>query len=304
MQKYFFLLCCLIPNLLFSQIEKAVLTKVQKETLINHTITAGQALHLNFTNAMISYDTWDKQEIEISLTRIGQNTNKEQAEKDLNNLKFECGEVHNAFKIRGYIALDKYASSSSKLGFIVKIKAPKKSQLQITANNSKMVVSNLDGDCKIQNSNLFVIKFEKANSNIDCSGNEVKLIVNNSNYSLKANVQKSGIELNSSPKTSNLNLVLSDLKVKNLKSLDKMQITGQNSDIDIETDDAIKIHYNIDLNRGKLEMPKDITDLKLNKDHTVYVSTNTASSSINIQLLNSNVKIQWRINSEPMENCC
>jgi hypothetical protein len=292
MQKYFFLLCCLIPSVLFSQMEKAVSNKVFKETLINHAITTGQTLHLNFTNAMISYDTWDKQEVEISLTRIGQNTNKEQAEKDLNNLKFEFGEVRNAFKMRGYIALDKYASNSSKLGFIVKIKAPKKSSLNIIANNSKMVVNNLDGDCKIQESNLFVIKFEKTNSNIECTGNEVKLVVNNSNYSLKANVQKSGIELNSSPKTSSLNLVLSDLKVKNLKNLDKMQITGQNSDIDIETDDAIKIHYNINLNRGKLEMPKDINDLRLNKDNTVYVSTNTANSCISIQLLNSNVKIQ------------
>lgn len=292
MQKYFFLLCCLIPSVLFSQMEKAVSNKVFKETLINHAITTGQTLHLNFTNAMISYDTWDKQEVEISLTRIGQNTNKEQAEKDLNNLKFEFGEVRNAFKMRGYIALDKYVSNSSKLGFIVKIKAPKKSNLNIIANNSKMVVNNLDGDCKIQESNLFVIKFEKTNSNIECTGNEVKLIVSNSNYSLKANVQKSGIELNSSPKTSSLNLVLSDLKVKNLKNLDKMQITGQNSDIDIETNDAIKIHYNINLNRGKLEMPKDINDLRLNKDNTVYVSTNTANSCISIQLLNSNVKIQ------------
>jgi len=273
------------------QDEVNVVTKIIKKNLksINKTlIIKGEKSTINIVS-------WEKDYYGVELKLISKNTNKKQAETDLNIIQYEIVENQNDYSLKNYFGSDKFGNVKSNLSVVYSIKMPKNVRFDISNIYGNVYLSNINASGKLSNS-FGETHLSNISGNYTINAYYSDLYVKDVNMVINCTSDKSDIEMVNVSGTIMVNANYGKISFSPGNELVNLQVDAKRTTVFLNDFDLNAYNYSLTTKSSGIALPESWKAKLVKQDGNVLFNQNSGANKPFIKIQTSYCQITIKNN--------
>lgn len=218
----------------------------------------GYEVNVDGVRAEVSIVTWSKPEIKVQIDFIAKHSKKEQAEKDIEKMRYRADKDKNKIYLRNYLDIPEGSPEpQSQLKAIYVITLPEDCPIYIKNNYGLIDVQNLMSNLRL-NSRFSKIDLENIKGNIDINTSFGDLIAEQLDGNIKLISRRSDLTLKQMRGSYDINAQYGILNLFATDRLLGLNLNADKSTVYFHNIQPGALAYNLSVQNGRVDYPNEL----------------------------------------------
>lgn len=218
----------------------------------------GYEVNVDGVRAEVSIVTWSKPEIKVQIDFIAKHSKKEQAEKDIEKMRYRADKDKNKIYLRNYLDIPEGSPEpQSQLKAIYVITLPEDCPIYIKNNYGLIDVQNLMSNLRL-NSRFSKIDLENIKGNIDINTSFGDLIAEKLDGNIKLISRRSDLTLKQMRGSYDINAQYGILNLFATDRLLGLNLNADKSTVYFHNIQPGALAYNLSVQNGRVDYPNEL----------------------------------------------
>lgn len=253
-----FLSICLWTILQMATAQNNTMQVVTKRIEKEFSYRDGYEVNVDGQRAEVRIETWGKPSIKIQIDLVAKNTNKEQAEKDLEKMSYNVQKEKNKIYLGNYLNVPEGAPElQSQLKAVYVIMLPEACPIYIKNNYGFTDVKNLMSNLRL-NSRFSRIDLDNVKGNIDINTTFGDLIANKLDGNIKVASRRSDLTMKQMKGKYNIEAQYGILNFFATDQLLDFNLNADKATVFFHNANSNALAYNLSVKNGKVDYPNEL----------------------------------------------
>lgn len=255
----------------------------------------GDLLKINAEKSQVDIQGWDKNYIQLTLKLVSKNKKKEDAELDLQYLKYKIVQKENVIELSNYFQTDNpRIKIKSNLQAKYYLMVPKSINAEINVLYGEIGINNTSGNIKTE-VNFGQLRLEDINGILDVKSNYGDITAKNLNVTMTCQTDKANIRLLDIMGKYSINSAYGSITVETSKKLKGFKAIAKNTSLQLSLPAFEDYNYSLSTSYADINLPQAYADLvssTFTQKKEFNKQFNSAQPTIEIATTFSNIIIQ------------